>query len=109
MNKFVGRIAIAAVMVAAYAGNAVAQEKLTVWWTKGFYKSEDEALFEAIKKYEAKSGVKVELSQYAVQDIIPKTVSALDAGSPPDVAQGEVYDFQVAGKWASEGKLEDLT
>ena len=42
-----------------------AQEKLTVWWVKGFYKSEDDALFEAIKKFEAKTGVKVELSQYA--------------------------------------------
>ena len=108
-----GRIAFAAVIVAAYAGSAAvpafAQEKLTVWWVKGFYKSEDEALFEAIRKYEAKSGVKVDLSQYAVQDMIPKTVAALDAGSPPDVAYADVYDFQVAGKWAFEGKLEDLT
>ena len=45
----------------AFAGQALAQEKLTVWWVKGFYKSEDEALYEAIKKYEAKSGIKVEL------------------------------------------------
>ena len=46
-------------------GAAIAQEKLTVWWVKGFYKSEDDALFEAIKKFEEKTGVKVELSQYA--------------------------------------------
>jgi len=108
-----GRIAIAAAIVTVYAGSAAvpafAQDKLTVWWVKGFYKSEDEALFEAIKKYEAKSGVKIDLSQYAVQDMIPKTVSALDAGSPPDVAYADVYDFQVAGKWAFEGKLEDLS
>src|SRR5260221_11697896 len=92
------------------AGPALAQEKqLTVWWVKGFYKSEDDALFEAIKKFEAKTGVKVDLSQYAVQDMIPKTVSALDAGTPPDVAYADVYDFQVAGKWAYDGKLEDLS
>ena len=100
--------AIAAGLLAA-ASPAVAQEKLTVWWVKGFYKAEDDALFEAIKKYEAKSGVKVDLSQYAVQDMIPKTVSALDAGTPPDVAYADVYDFQVAGKWAFEGKLEDIS
>jgi multiple sugar transport system substrate-binding protein len=92
-----------------FTGQAVAQETLTVWWVKGFYKSEDDALFEAIKKFEAKSGVKVELSQYAVQDMIPKTVAALDAGSPPDLAYADVYDFQVAGKWAYEGKLEDIS
>ena len=39
----------------AFAGQAMAQEKLTVWWVKGFYKSEDDALFAAIKKFEAKT------------------------------------------------------
>jgi multiple sugar transport system substrate-binding protein len=41
--------------------------------------------------------------------MIPKTVAALDAGTPPDVAYADVYDFQVASKWAYEGKLEDLS
>jgi len=108
-----GRIAISAAVLAVFASQAAfpafAQEKLTVWWVKGFYKSEDDALFEAIKKYEAKSGVKIDLSQYAVQDMIPKTVSALDAGAPPDVVYADVFDFQVAGKWAFEGKLEDIS
>ncbi|MEN3385859.1 MAG: multiple sugar transport system substrate-binding protein, partial [Hyphomicrobiales bacterium] len=102
----IGAIAACALMA---AGPARAQEKLTVWWVKGFYKSEDDALNEAIKKFEAKTGVKVELSQYAVQDMIPKTVAALDSGTPPDVAYADSYDVQVAGKWASEGKLEDLS
>jgi hypothetical protein len=38
------------------SGAASAQEKLTVWWVKGFYKSEDDALFAALKKYEDKTG-----------------------------------------------------
>jgi multiple sugar transport system substrate-binding protein len=88
----------------------LAQEKLTVWWVKGFYKAEDEALFEAIKKFEAKNkNIKVDLSQYPIQDMIPKTVAALDSGAPPDVAYADVYDFQVTAKWAYDGKLEDLT
>jgi multiple sugar transport system substrate-binding protein len=91
-------------------GNAVAQETLTVWWVKGFYKAEDAALFAAIKKFEAKNkGIKIELSQYPIQDMIPKTVAALDSGSPPDVAYADVYDFQVTAKWAYDGKLEDLS
>jgi len=66
------------------AGHVAAQEKLTVWWVKGFYKAEDDALFAAIKKFEEKNkNVKIELSQYPIQDMIPKTVSALDSGSPP--------------------------
>ena len=48
------------------AGQAFAQEKLTVWWGKGYYKSEDDALYAAIKKFEAKHPkIKVDLSLYA--------------------------------------------
>src|SRR6201991_3297915 len=106
------KIAVALVTGAAMlfgATAAQAQQKLTVWWVKGFYKSEDEALYAAIKKYEAKTGVKVELSQYAVQDMNAKSVAALDAGTVPDIAYSDTYDVQTAGKWAFDGKLEDLS
>ena len=106
-GKLAAALVAAGMLVAATP--AAAQEKLVVWWVKGFYKSEDDALFAAIKKFEEKTGVKVELSQYPVQDMIPKTVAALDAGTPPDVAYADVYDFQVTGKWAYDGKLEDIT
>jgi multiple sugar transport system substrate-binding protein len=92
------------------AGQVAAQEKLIVWWEKGFYKAEDDALFAVIKKYEEKhKGVKIELSQYPIQDMIPKTVASLDSGNPPDVAFGNSFDFQVTGKWAFDGKLEDIS
>ena len=91
-------------------GPVAAQEKLNVMWVKGFYKAEDDALFAAIKKFEAKNPkIKIELSQYPIQDMIPKTVAALDSGTPPDVAYADVYDFQVTAKWAFDGKLEDIT
>jgi multiple sugar transport system substrate-binding protein len=102
-----GTLAGAALLAAA---PVMAQEKLTVWWVKGFYKAEDDALFAAIKKFEEKhKSIKIELSQYPVQDMIPKTVSALDSGNPPDVAYADVYDFQVTAKWAYDGKLEDIS
>ena len=91
------------------SGQAAAQERLTVWWAKGFYKGEDDAFLEAVKKFEAKyPKIKVDLSLYAPQEGIPKSVAALDAGNPPDVAYSDVFDFQVTAKWASEGKLEDI-
>src|SRR3954447_8571405 len=111
MKSLLGGVAaaVAAVCVAAAAGQAAAQETLSVSWVKGFYKSEDDALYETIRKFEQKTGVKVELSQYPVQDMIPKTVASLDSGTPPDVAFADAYDFQVTGKWAYEGRLEDIT
>ena len=108
------RIRILAAALGAAMGFSVtlpasAQEKLVVWWTKGFYPAEDVALNAMVERFEKKTGVKVDLSLYAVQDVIPKTVAALDSGNPPDVGFGQTYDFQVTGKWASEGKLVDLT
>ena len=41
--------------------------------------------------------------------MIPKTVAALDSGTVPDVAYSDSYDVQAQGKWAFEGKLEDLS
>jgi multiple sugar transport system substrate-binding protein len=101
---------VGAGLIASGPTMAQAQEKLTVWWVKGFYKAEDDALFVAIKKFEEKhKGIKIELSQYPIQDMIPKTVAALDSNAPPDVAYADVYDFQVTAKWAYEGKLEDIS
>ena len=103
-------LAVAAAGLFYAAAPAFAQQKtITVWFGKGFYKSEDDALLETIKKFEAKTGIKVELSQYAIQDMIPKTVAALDSGTVPDVAYSDTYDVQAQGKWAYEGKLEDLS
>jgi len=107
VSKLCASFAMVAIMSAAVP--ALAEEKLTVWWVKGFYKAEDEALFATIKKFEEKTGVKVELSQYPVSDMTAKTVAALDAGNVPDVAYSAVFDFQTTGKWAFEGKLEDLS
>jgi multiple sugar transport system substrate-binding protein len=93
----------------AFTSLASAQETLVVYWTKGFYPQEDKALDDMIEKFQKKTGVKVELSRYSPQESVPKAVAALDAGTPPDVAYGDVFDFQVAGKWAFEGQLEDLS
>src|ERR1700750_2047767 len=108
MYRFLlGAVAACALLA---ADQASAQTKtITVWWGKGFYKAEDDALLDVIKKFEAKTGIEVELSQYAIQDMSPKTVAALDSGTVPDVAYSDSYDVQAQGKWAYEGKLEDLS
>ena len=105
----VSRLLGAAALMGALIAPAAAQETLVVYWTKGFYPQEDKALDDMIDKFQKKTGVKVELSRYSPQESVPKTVAALDSGTPPDVVYGDVFDFQVAGKWAAEGRLEDLS
>ncbi len=109
LSKWLSGAMVTAGLVSA-VGPAFAQEKLTVWWVKGFYKAEDDALFAAIRKFEEKNkNIKIDLSLYPIQDMIPKTVAALDSGNPPDLAYADTYDFQVTAKWAYDGKLEDVT
>ena len=100
---------LAALALAAFSSVAAAQETLVIYFSKGFYPQEDKALDDVIDKFQKKTKVKVELSRYAPQEMIPKTVAALDAGNPPDIVYADVFDFQVAGKWAFEGRLEDLS
>jgi multiple sugar transport system substrate-binding protein len=105
------KLSIAALVGAGLlaAGPVAAQEKITVWWEKGFYKAEDDAIFAVVKKFEDKYKIKVDLSLYANPEVIPKTVAALDAGNPPDVGFGNLYDFNITSTWAYAGKLEDIT
>ena len=100
---------VAAIGVFTLGAQAASAETLTVWFTKGFYPAEDSALDTMISRFEKKTGVKVELSKYAVQDVMPKTVAALEAGNVPDFSFGMTYDFQATGKWAREGKLVDVS
>jgi multiple sugar transport system substrate-binding protein len=100
----------AAAGAAAFGAPAIAQQQtLTVFFTRGFYAAEDAALDVAVQRFERATGIKVDLSRYAVQDIIPKTVAALEAGQPPDVAFGHSFDFQATGRWAFDGRLADIT
>ena len=100
---------IAAVAIGLFATPGLAQEKLAIWWAKGFYTAEDDALLAVVKKYEAKTGVKVELTWAAAPEMIPKVTAALDAGTPPDIAYADAFNLQTAGRWAFEGKLEDVS
>jgi multiple sugar transport system substrate-binding protein len=107
MRRVLAAATALAIVFSSTAG--FAQEKLSVWWEKGFYKAEDEALLVTIRKYEAKTGIKVELSQYGAQEMATKLVAAVASGAPPDVAYADALDMQFAGKWAFDGKLEDIS
>lgn len=102
-------ISIAFSLGFGFAVPVQALETLTVWITKGFYPDEDEALYLMIRRFEQKSRSKVDVKLLTSQEIAPKTIAALDAGNAPDVAFGHVFDFQVTGKWAAEGKLLDVS
>src|SRR3954462_6321553 len=77
-RKTMGRLlaAIAAVAIGLSATPGLAQEKLAIWWAKGVDKAEDDALLAVVRKYQAKTGVKIELTWHAAQEMIPKVTAA---------------------------------
>ena len=59
-----------------------------VWWEKGYYAEEDEAVREIIAAFEQESGKQVELSLHPETELAGKLVPAVEAGRPPDFTFG---------------------
>jgi multiple sugar transport system substrate-binding protein len=80
---------------------------LVVWWEKGFYSQADEAVAEIIAAFEQEVGKQVELAQPAQEGIVDETLSALEAGTPPDFLFSTVIEARAA-RWAYEDRLVEL-
>jgi multiple sugar transport system substrate-binding protein len=101
----IGALLLAAAVAMAPLGAKAAD--LVVWWEKGYYAEEDEAVRETIAAFE-QSGKQVELVIYPEAELPDRVVAALQAGAPPDLAFGlEIADF--ISEWAFEDRLVDLT
>jgi multiple sugar transport system substrate-binding protein len=99
-------LVLAAGLVMAPLGAQAAD--LVVWWDKGFYAEEDEAVEAVIAAFKQKTGKQVELALEPLEELPDKIEAALEAGRPPDFAFG--YDLDAyAPKWALEGRLVDLS
>jgi multiple sugar transport system substrate-binding protein len=80
---------------------------LVVWWEKGFYPQEDEAVREIVAAFEQKTSKQVELVQPAQDELLVKAQAALEAGQPPDFFWGTTSESW-AVQWAYEDRLADL-
>jgi multiple sugar transport system substrate-binding protein len=100
-------VALAVAIVLAPLGAKAAD--LVVWWEKGFYPQEDEAVAEIVDAFEQETGKQVELGFYGPQAaFLEKIVAALEADRPPDFAFGlSLNDY--LGQWALEDRLVDLS
>jgi multiple sugar transport system substrate-binding protein len=81
---------------------------LTVWWNKGFYPEEDEAIHRLVAQFEQETKTSVELDLFPQQELVMKLLAALSAGQLPDV----VFAYSYGGhesRWASEGLLLELS
>jgi multiple sugar transport system substrate-binding protein len=80
---------------------------LVVWWEKGFYPQEDEAVRKISAAIEQETGKQVELVQFEQDEIFDKAQDAVVAGNPPDFLFGSWSERHVP-RWAYEDRLVDL-
>jgi multiple sugar transport system substrate-binding protein len=81
---------------------------LVVWWEKGYYAQEDDAIREIVAAFEQETGKQVELVLLSDAELPDKIVAALEAGQPPDLAFSLWLPEYVA-PWAFEDRLVDLS
>jgi multiple sugar transport system substrate-binding protein len=81
---------------------------LVVWWEKGFYPGEDEAVRELVAAFEHKTGKRIELVQHSQVELPMLAQAAVEAGLPPDFLWGFGPTTNKADQWAYEDRLADL-
>src|SRR5437773_2740971 len=91
------------------AADALAADKLVVWWNKGYYPEEDAAMQKIVKEFEATHKAEVDLSFTAQEDLLKKITAALIAHRVPDVAFCFYNDWQVVPKFGWDDQLADVS
>jgi multiple sugar transport system substrate-binding protein len=99
-------VILVALLVTAPLGARAAD--LVVWWEKGYYPQEDQAIAEIIAAFEQESSKRVEVVFQKTEDVADKILAALEADRPPDLAFAlRLRHYFV--QWALEDRLVDLT
>ncbi|MBP0018614.1 MAG: carbohydrate ABC transporter substrate-binding protein [Cyanobacteria bacterium SBLK] len=91
------------------ASTSPQNETLKIWWARGYYIPEDEALEAIVNEWQQQTGNKIELSFMSHDDILKDAENALNAGNPPDIVYSTRVEEQLIPRWAWNGKLADVS
>ena len=81
---------------------------LQIWWDKGYYREEDEALRTVVSNWEKQTSNRAKLSFYTNDELSQKTQRAIQAGDPPDILMNDGGDRTISSL-ARSGKLADVS
>jgi multiple sugar transport system substrate-binding protein len=82
---------------------------LRVWWNRGYYPEETEAIQKIINEWQKQSDIKVELTSYAEKDLAKATQNAVEDGGLPDILYNYSADWTLYPRYAWENRLVDVT
>ena len=109
------RQALGGVGAAVMAGTGLiprrarAAGELTVWWTQGFYKAENDAVIAWMAEWEKKNNTKVNLTIMNGPDLITKLIAGMQVGDVPDVVHTVTGDRFLVPRAAWNDQLEDVS
>src|SRR5438874_7751589 len=115
MKRITRRRALVGVGAAVTAGSglmprrAKAAGELTVWWTQGFYKAENDAVIAWMADWEKRNNTKVNLTIMNGPDVITKLIAAMQVGDVPDVVHTVTGDRFLVPRAAWNDQLEDVS
>ncbi|HEX7785041.1 MAG TPA: extracellular solute-binding protein, partial [Methylomirabilota bacterium] len=111
-RRFLGMLAGAAA-ASGPLGFSVASRaqprKLTVWWNRGYYKEEDEAILKIAEEFRKSRNVDLDLWLGPQAELVAKLHEAFAAGHGPDVAFCFSNDWEIVPRYAWSGKLVETT
>jgi multiple sugar transport system substrate-binding protein len=82
---------------------------LRIYWRRGLFPEEDQALQQAIATWEQQSSIPVQLSLLSPDDVLNQAVIDLEKGNPPDIVFAHRTDYTFEPRWALEDKLVDVS
>ena len=88
---------------------ARAAGELTVWWTQGFYKAENDAVIAWMADWEKRNNTKVNLTIMNGPDVITKLIAGMQVGDVPDVVHTVTGDRFLVPRAAWNDQLEDVS
>jgi len=115
MTRISRRWALGGVAAAVTVGSGLAPRRaraageLTVWWTQGFYKAENDAVIAWMADWEKRNNTKVNLTIMNGPDVITKLIAAMQVGDVPDVVHTVTGDRFLVPRAAWNDQLEDVS
>src|SRR5437762_5576355 len=115
MKRMTRRRALVGVGAAVTAGTGLmprrarAAGELTVGWSKGFYKAENDAVITWMAEWEKRNNTKVNLTIMNGPDLITKLIAGMQVGDVPDVVHTVTGDRFLVPRAAWNDQLEDVS
>ncbi|EAW34526.1 ABC transporter substrate-binding protein [Lyngbya sp. PCC 8106] len=87
----------------------ISDRPLTIWWNRGYYPQQDEAIEQLVSDWQKQTKNSVELLFFGEEETLSKAIQAIENGKPPDILFSERAEYTLIPIWAKNGKLADVS